>query len=243
MPSLWVAVRATLLYMAVVGLGMLYMYRVADAPYGTVAMVSRFWPVELILTCLCVYYVRRYYGCSGAGFGTMRWRGAFWLLPSYVVLAMMGAGVVPLLLHGTLSDADWHMLRLLTVTTFLIGFSEEVMFRGILLRGLIARLPVTHAMLISAVAFSLLHAVNGFDGQSVTNIAQQLAFTFLVGTFLAPAALKIGNLWPLIVWHWLWDLAVFSSDMLGVLHPFALIGILIQAVVGLWLWADLLRQS
>lgn len=51
-----------------------------------------------------------------------------WLAPSVV---MMAAELLPALLQEPLTPTQWEMLG----TSLLIGFSEEVMFRGILLRG------------------------------------------------------------------------------------------------------------
>nr|WP_108388342.1 CPBP family glutamic-type intramembrane protease [Yoonia sediminilitoris] len=45
------------------------------------------------------------------------------------------------------------MLELLLLTTFLIGFSEELMFRGVLLRAGLSALSPLKAMMLSAPAF------------------------------------------------------------------------------------------
>lgn len=209
----------------------------------TVASPGGLWIVELLLCGLCLYYVLTIFGWAGAGFGRLRWSGLVWLAPSMVVLAAMTAGLIHTLLNEPLVASQWRMLGAIAGTSLLIGFSEEVMFRGILLRGALSRLPLSPAIVISAVAFSLLHAVDGAVGQSLANIVQELGFTFLMGLGLAPIALRIGSLWPLIIWHGLWDVVAFSSDALGVLHPFALPGMLIQVIFGLLLWTSILRRT
>ena len=134
-------------------------------------------------------------------------------------------------------------LWVLLMVPVLIGFSEEVMFRGLLLRGAMTRLPLAQAMLLSALSFALLHVINGIGLQAIWPTVQHTGLAFCVGFFLAPVALKIGNLWPLILWHALWDLLIFSSQILGVIHASALFAILIQAVVCIWLWADMTRKD
>jgi len=243
MPSLKVGLQATAIYIAVVALGMVAIFRIYDAAYGSPVMISHFWPVELILTIITLYYVTRYFGFAGAGFGRMNWAGLIGFLPAYACLAVMLVRSGEVMFSGTLTPADWRILGLVTFTTFLIGFSEEVMFRGVLLRGALVRLSPIQAMLLSALAFSLLHGVNGFAGQTTTNMLYQLAFTFVVGFFLAPLALRIGNLWPLIIWHWMWDFALFSGVVLDISHPYALIGILVQVVISVGMWGAALKQT
>ncbi len=243
MPSLKVAIRATAVYFAVVALGLAYLFQIANAAYGKTPMIVQSWMIQIILCAVCLYYVWRYFGWSGAGFAQCNWRGLVWLLPAYLVLVLLFIEAVPAMLSGSLSSADRNVLAALAFTTFLIGFSEEVMFRGILLRGALTRLSVAPAMLLSAVAFSFVHALNGLGSQPGSDMLQHLAFTFLVGFFLAPVALRIGNLWPLIIWHWLWDMAVFSSGILGVIQPFALAGILTQVIISLVLWSRIVKEG
>lgn len=243
MPDLWVAVRAALFYFLILGCGIAYLGWQADVSVVAAPLISRLWLIEAVLCGLCLYYILTGFGWAGAGFGRLRWRALVWLAPSAVVLAAMTAGLLPTLLQEPLAASQWNMLGAIAGTSLLIGFSEEVMFRGILLRGALARFTISPAILISAVAFSLLHLMDGISGQSLGNTLQELGFTFLMGLGLAPIALRIGSLWPLIIWHVLWDVVAFSSDALGVLHPFALPGMLIQVVVGLMVWRSDLRRS
>ncbi len=242
MPSLRRGLEATAIYIMIVALGMAITVRVYDAAYGTPMMISHFWMTELLLVLLVLFYVKRFFGWEGVGFGRMNWRSMLWFLPAYGALAMAFVGIFPVVISGDLTAAQWQLLGLITFTTFLIGFSEEVMFRGILLRGALARISVVPAMFVSAVAFSLLHSVNLLGGLSLVAVIYQLAFTFVVGFFLAPLALRIGNLWPLIIWHWLWDLALFSGAFLDVGHSPVLIGLLIQAMIALVMWRSDMRR-
>ncbi|WNZ43761.1 CPBP family intramembrane metalloprotease [Leptolyngbya boryana CZ1] len=64
---------------------------------------------------------------------------------------------------------------------------------------------VRWAMLVSAIAFALLHAVNVFGGVPLLAVPIQLLNTFQFGFFFAPLMLKLNNILPLIIFHWLWD--------------------------------------
>ncbi len=70
------------------------------------------------------------------------------------------------------------------------------------------------AMLVSAIAFSLLHAVNVFGGVPLLAVPIQLLNTFQFGFFFAPLMLKLNNILPLIIYHWLWDFVQIMAGSL-----------------------------
>lgn len=235
------ALWAVLSYFVILGLGMAYLQATSDSADGNAGLITRLWWVQGALCALCVGYIATGYGWRDAGFGRLQWSALVWLSPAIIVLIAMTAGLLPVLFAQPLTPDQWRLLTGLALTTAMIGFSEEVMFRGILLRGAMTRLTVPQAMVLSAAAFALLHMVGGLGQEPLQNGLQQLGFAFLVGLALAPIALHLGALWPLIIWHGLWDLVVFASDAWGVLHHFALPGMFMQIVVGLALWGPLVR--
>lgn len=237
MPSLRLGLRITAIYFAIIALATIYNFTLIDPPGTTGAMLWRLLPVQIVLVAMLIIVVTRYSCWAAVGFGRLRWRGALWLLPSFVLIIGMFQSVA-----ADIRQAPFELWIVLLVP-FLIGFSEELMFRGLLLRSAMTRLPLAQAMLLSAVGFALLHVINGIGLQAIWPTVQQTALAFCVGFFLAPVALKLGNLWPVILWHGLWDLLIFSSQILGVIHPSALFAILIQAVVCIWLWAELVRRD
>jgi len=196
-------------------------------------------PFQALAVCLAVWAVYGLGGWAVNGFGRMRWRGAVWLLPGWLVLAGMYVNILAATGDPLGPDPELLAVALLLGVPLLIAVGEEVMFRGVLLRQSMVRMTVRHAMLLSAVLFGLFHLVNGLLGHGIGGALQQVAFAFLVGFFLAPIALRIDNLWPLIIWHWLWNIAVFASQAADVVQPLVLIGIAIQVAVSGWLWRDI----
>ncbi len=162
-------------------------------------------------------------------------------MPGSVVLAVMLWQV-----GRAIAEQDAMVLPVpvwigLLLTPFLIAFGEEAMFRGVLLRRAITAMPVAMAMFLSAISFAAFHFLNGLNGGPASDTFQQVAFAFIVGFALAPIALRLGNLWPLIIWHGLWNATVFASQVLQVFPHFALTGMAIQAVVSIWLWTRVMR--
>lgn len=89
------------------------------------------------------------------------------------------------------------------------------MYRGIVLHAFLTTNQVRWAMLVSAFGFSLLHVVNVFGGMLLLGVPTQLIMTFLFGFLLAPLMLKLNNIVPLMIFHWLWDFVVFAAPLLG----------------------------
>lgn len=241
MPSLWLGLRTTAIYAALIVAASLYVFHFTPPPVTTVDALTALFPFQLLAGLYCLLVAVQHFGWRAVGFGSLRWRALVWMLPAWLVLAAMVWNVAGAATLREDLGLGWGALVFLVVTPFLIAFSEEILFRGILLRGAMATVPVIYAMLISAVLFGALHLINGMSGQSATGTAQQMVFAVLVGFFLAPIAVKLGNLWPLILWHWLWNIAIFASQMADVWHPFLMAGIAAQSVVCLWLWTELLR--
>lgn len=238
MPSLRLGLSTTATYFAIVALATVYSFRLADPPGTTIDMLRSLLPVQIGLFAFLIYVITRHLTWRDVGFGPVRWSALLWLLPSILLMGVMIGDLGP-----ALSSIAASSVWLLILVPFLIGFTEEVMFRGILLRGAMTRLSLGQAMLLSAVLFALLHVLNGIAVQVTLPTVQQTAFAFCVGFFLAPVAIKLGNLWPIILWHCVWDMIIFASQIVNVIHPFALLAILIQAVICIWLWADLARQD
>ena len=100
-------------------------------------------------------------------------------------------------------------LGFIIINTLLVGFSEELMFRGILLHGALSRFSVIAAVAICAIMFGAVHALNGvLTGDFVAASAQALQAT-LFGVWIAALRLRLNSIWPVIVIHTLWDLGVF----------------------------------
>ncbi len=241
MPSLRLGLSTTAIYFVIVALATVYSFTLTVPPLTTLEVLDRLLPLQVILVVLIVFVVTRYANWATVGFGPIKWSALLWLSPSILAMALMIRDLSFVLTPDTFDPtaAVWMLL----IVAFLIGFSEEVMFRGILLRGAMTKMSLGSAMLLSAVLFALMHVISGIVMQSFWPMVQQTAFAFCVGFFLAPMALKLGNLWPIILWHGVWDLLIFASQIVGVMHPTALFAILIQAVICVWIWADLARKD
>jgi uncharacterized protein len=140
-----------------------------------------------------------------------RLRMGFWLwLPAglmVVAFAMQFAGVS----WGKFTGAH---LMWIVVAGVLVGFAEETLFRGIILRALREggrREGVV--VLVSSLWFGLFHLTNVITGSPVNAVIQQVVIASLAGIALYLWRRGTGLLVAGMVIHGLWDM---SSFLLGV---------------------------
>ncbi|MBL1173588.1 CPBP family intramembrane glutamic endopeptidase [Pantanalinema sp. GBBB05] len=239
-----IAVLAAFIYTAVMGGAMFYMRAVQGITYGDPKMMTVFWLVLLGLNLLNVFWVTRYFGWQAIGFRPLNRQQLLWFLPSIAVLMAMWVVCLSGLSRAALSAAQWQLFAIAGFTTLLVGLGEETMYRGIVLHSFLTTGRVRWAMLVSAIGFALLHAVNVFGGVPLLGMPMQLIMTFLFGLFFAPLMLKLNNIVPLLIFHWLWDFVLFAAPLMGeqVHASVGIIGMLnipIEIIGGIWLWLQL----
>lgn len=98
---------------------------------------------------------------------------------------------------------------LVFINTMMVGFSEEVMFRGVLLRALLERMSMWAAIGLNMVLFGAVHAFNGFITGDFGAAALQSLAAAMSGLVFIAIVLRTGSIWPAIVYHGLWDCALF----------------------------------
>ena len=102
---------------------------------------------------------------------------------------------------ATLNYPAWEAV-LFIVSMLCVGFLEEMVFRGLLFRGM-AKSNLTAAIIVSAITFGLGHIVNLFNasGQDLVTTIMQIVFAVLIGFMLVFVLLKSGSIWPCIIFH------------------------------------------
>ncbi|WP_136053885.1 CPBP family intramembrane glutamic endopeptidase [Microbacterium sp. K24] len=97
-----------------------------------------------------------------------------------------------------------------SIVLILVGFTEEIATRGLLLTALRSRLHEGWVWFISTSAFAAMHLVNALSGQSLPATLQQVGLTFMMGTVLFILRRTTGTLIWSMVLHGLWDFSVFA---------------------------------
>jgi membrane protease YdiL (CAAX protease family) len=104
-------------------------------------------------------------------------------------------------------------LVMATLSMILVGFVEEMIFRGFLFRAMLATDKPVVAIIVSAVTFGVGHIVNLFTGQASLETVVQIVFAISWGFILTMACYKSGSIIPCIIAHSVIDaLSLFGAD-------------------------------
>ena len=99
------------------------------------------------------------------------------------------------------------------LSMILIGFVEEMLFRGFLFRAMLAKDKPVTAIIVSAVTFGIGHIVNLFTGQASFDTVIQIVFAVSWGFILTMVCYKSGSIIPCIIAHSMIDaLSLFGAD-------------------------------
>lgn len=95
----------------------------------------------------------------------------------------------------------------------LVGFTEELVSRGILLTALRSRLGEGWVWFITSALFGLSHLMNVLLGAPLTGTVGQVLAAFLGGTIFYILRRTTGTLIWSMVLHGLWDFSVFAAGV------------------------------
>ena len=99
------------------------------------------------------------------------------------------------------------------VSMALVGFVEELLFRGYLFKAMLKDGSTTAAVIVSSVTFGMGHIMNLLTGQDLVETLNQVVFAVVIGFVFTLVFYKSGSLLPGILAHSFIDVtSVFTSD-------------------------------
>ena len=104
-------------------------------------------------------------------------------------------------------------LVIASLSMVLVGFVEEMIFRGFLFRAMLSKDKTIVAVIVSAMTFGIGHIVNLFTGQASLETVMQIIFAISWGFILTMVCYKSGSIIPCIIAHSMIDvLSLFGAD-------------------------------
>lgn len=229
-------------YIAVMAGGMYVMHHWLGYTYGEPGMMNVIVWVEVVLSLLVITGVMLFFSCPYIGFIRPDLSGLKWMLPHTLLLLLMLALGFKGIAETGLTDEQVNMLLLTAVTTALVGFSEETMFRGILLHAVARDRTMLAGLAVSSLLFAALHLVNVFGGSPVQAVIVQFFLTLVFGVFFGLLALRVRSILPLILFHWLWDFTVLGLGSLPYAESYAALGLLatpLSVIMSIFLYRNI----
>ncbi|MBQ3762641.1 MAG: CPBP family intramembrane metalloprotease [Clostridia bacterium] len=133
-------------------------------------------------------------------------KAMLWFIPLWLLSCLN-------LFSGFSPDYPMPGLIYAAVSMTLVGFVEELLFRGFLFKAMLRDGYVKAAVIVSSVTFGLGHILNLFTGQDLIETLNQVVFAVAVGFVFTLVFYKSGSLLPGILAHSFIDASsVFASD-------------------------------
>ena len=103
-----------------------------------------------------------------------------------------------------------------TIVMALIGFIEEMLFRGFLFKAMIPENGIVVSIIVSSLTFGIGHIVNLFSGQASFETIMQIVFAISWGFLFTMVYYRGESLIPCIIAHSLIDvLSLYGADTLA----------------------------
>ena len=135
---------------------------------------------------------------------------------------------------------DIHTVMSLLFFTIVIGLSEELYFRGIILRKLKACFTIKQTVIISSVLFAAVHASQAFSGTGLIMVTLTIINAFIFGIVASEIVMLTKSIYSVIIWHTLYDFINWISLASGTIE---VILIIIQSIImvtyAYYLWTKL----
>lgn len=182
---------------------------VMSALKGTYGYASVYMLAGLaVFTILIVAFVKKgnlceKYGLSG---GPKDAKKYLYFIPMFILATgNLWDGVAP--------SYDDTALIIATASMILVGFVEELVFRGFLFKAMLGSGKASVAIVVSTLTFGIGHIVNLFAGQASLETLLQVVFAISWGFILTLVFYKSGNLWPCIIAHAMIDaFSLYGAD-------------------------------
>lgn len=133
-------------------------------------------------------------------------KAMLWFIPLWLISCMN-------LFGGLQADYPVPGVIYAAVSMALVGFVEELLFRGFLFKAMLKDGNVKAAVIVSSITFGLGHILNLFTGQDLIETLDQVVFAVAAGFVFTLVFYKSGSLLPGILAHSFIDASsVFASD-------------------------------
>jgi membrane protease YdiL (CAAX protease family) len=135
---------------------------------------------------------------------------------------------------------DIYTIMALAFFTIAIGMSEELYFRGIILRKLRTCFTIKQTVILSSAFFAAVHASQAFSGAGIFMVALTVINALLFGIVASEIVMLTNSIIAVIIWHMLYNFINWVALIQGTIE---MVMIIIQSVImityAIYLWTKL----
>lgn len=106
-----------------------------------------------------------------------------------------------------------YLIFMVVIEQLFVGVFEEFLFRGLILNTLLEKMGSQRkgrilSIILSSVLFGLVHLLNLFENPNMINATiSQVFYSAFIGIFLGALYVRAGNIWVVVVYHAMVNLA------------------------------------
>lgn len=101
---------------------------------------------------------------------------------------------------GIYINYSWQLILLISITMLGVGFSEEILFRGFLMKAIMNKNPKA-AILLPSIIFGIIHITNLFSGANIIMTILQVIYATFFALMCSMFFYKTNNLIPCMICH------------------------------------------
>jgi len=137
-------------------------------------------------------------------------------------------------------DSNTQTIIALAFFTIMIGLSEELYFRGIILRKLRSCFTIKQTVILSSVFFAAVHASQAFSGTGIIIVTLTIINALIFGIVASEIVMLTKSIIPVIIWHTLYDFINWISLVKETTEvTLIMIQSVIMVVYAYYLWTKL----
>lgn len=181
-------------------------------PYTNPMFAADYIYAELGVAILAILSVVFLFPGRSIGFRKPKIKNKKILIPIIIMLIVSfvrwGASFIMI---GEGEVINYYLIFRILLTVLVVGFTEEWMYRGLLLSVLSRKFGLRNGALVALVLFGVLHIFNIAGGLPLSNAIIQFINTIIIGSVFLYTAIETGSILIPIIVHGLYDFMVISS--------------------------------
>lgn len=188
--------------------------------------------VEIIFPIIVIIWLKRkkllyyYYGLNSLK--KLELKNLLYFIPM-VIISLVNLG------FGIYINYSWQQILLISIAMLGVGFSEEILFRGFLMKAIMNKNPKA-AILFPSIIFGIIHMTNLFSGANIVMTTLQVIYATFFALMCSMFFYKTNNIIPCIICHSITNITdIFLPNNLSIEYQcIGCIALIIPSVFYTW---------
>lgn len=179
-----------IIYFILVILANILSDRIIKIPNSINALVEIIFPI-IVITLLKRKKLLSYYGINSLK--KLEFKNLLYFIPM-IIISLVNLG------FGIYINYSCLQILLIFIAMLGVGFSEEILFRGFLMKAIMNKNPKV-AILLPSIIFGIIHITNLFSGSNIVMTTLQVIYATFFALMCSMFFYKTNNIIPCMICH------------------------------------------